>query len=339
MYLTCLLHILQVSLKMHLTKSLILVLVALAMTDAQKPKKTPVSNQDILSALNQQPVPSPGQSPPKNQQISATPELNVEPLPPKITSGADVMSSLQAACKALQSFISRSEYVRQQMTFMPPSLLPWLYAQKMGFQTECDYTSYSNALNVFVTACNIFESCPLPTPVMDLGTMMPSFAANFDMPLARGIGLPGVQRQLPVMLNLTPQAPNMVPQSLPAPKPGPQPVTDKQNILRPPVPAQRPQIPQRPRIQRKPQPMQVQTRVPVKPATVVQPVAKTAPKIKQPMEVQQVFPRMPIPSMASMYPLWVYGFRQMPTMGSSSGAKVSQRATTPRPGPEHDSSD
>ena len=185
-------RILQVLLLMYIT----------FLSEAQQQTKAPISDRDILSVLGKQPQPNLASVPvPLPEQASAKqtakspPSLTVEPLRPQQVSGVDVISSLQSACQALAMFISRSQQMQRYLSLMPPGLMPWLYAMKLGFPTECGFSSYSNALNVFSTACSVFETCPLPSPLMDVAVMFPNVSAGLQMtPEFRGgLGLPGVQ--------------------------------------------------------------------------------------------------------------------------------------------------
>ena len=187
-------RILQVLLLMYFT----------FLSEAQQQTKTPISDQDILSVLGKQPQPNLTSVPvpvplleqaSAKQTVKSPPSLTVEPLPPQPVSGVDVISSLQSACQALAMFISRSQQMQRYLSLMPPGLMPWLYAMKIGFPTECGFSSYSNALNVFSTACSVFETCPLPSPLMDVAVMFPNVSAGLQMtPQFRGgLGLPGVQ--------------------------------------------------------------------------------------------------------------------------------------------------
>ena len=379
------------------------ILCFVCLTSLAKPQQTktkPMSAQEILSVLGQQPSPSapkqvpvpvpfPEHVPPGKQPVLPPPTLHVEPLPPQPVSGADVMSSLQSACHALKMFISRSEHMQRYLSMMPPGLMPWLYAMKVGFPTECGFSSYSNALNVFSTACNVFETCPLPPPMM-----ASNVTSVFEMPaqLLGGIGLPGVQmQQFPMQPFPTQQMPvpavpvQAVPvqpvpvQPLPVqpvpiqPLPGqqvpvepfpmqpvltqPVPVKPRAQVLPAPslpeirpsrrkvqVQAQQIRIPQRPmtsggqqnqpRVQvitkLVPRPPAKASRPPPKPVAVLEPQPPPAPK--------QTFQRMPMPSMGSVYPVWFYGFRQVPTVRNV--GRSLQQKTTPRPGQaENDHSD
>ena len=319
---------------------LLILTIHLLLSSAQKSKKSQLSNQDILTALNTQPLVSPDQGSSNNQNNVVRPVLNVEPLSQKTVNGGDVITSLASACKALQAFISRSEFVKQRMSVISPSLLPWLYAQKIGFATECGHSSYSNALHVFAAACNVFETCPLPALVMDFATMSSGFSTNFQTPFnfTQGFNMPVIP-MVPRPLVLRPEAPNGIAPTLKESKPKQirvieRKIKQRERKIKPKPTQQRINVPT------KQVPVQLNINKPVAPIppVAVQPVTKPVPQRQKPVPQKRIFlQRMPVPSMASLYPLWFYGFRQVPSLGRSVGVKASQPATSPRP--EHDSSD
>ena len=371
-------------------RSLVLNLLALCVcmldSKAQKATKNQLSTQDILATLNTQPVLLPDSGKP-NQPSNSMPQpvLNVQPLQERQVNGDDVMSSLRAACGALKQFINRSEFVKQRMSMMSPYLMPWLYSQQLGMATECGHSSYSNALKIFATACNVFETCPLPTPVMDLETMSPSFLTNFQMPFefAQGFGMPMsplVAR--PIDIPMSPGSPMEsrpigVPRSQVSPmvaRPIAMPMSPVSPMMASPTPVKpaassqialtlKEALPKQVRIvqrRRNQMPRQTQTtRQPTKPAPSKQapvPMVLNTPAVpRQTMPVQTVasipatqkqvpvaqamFPfRIPIPSMASMYPVWFYRLRQMPNMVRSASVRRSRQPVT-TPNPDHDHSD
>ena len=356
-------------------RSLVLNLLALSFyilgSKAQKATKNQLSTQDILATLNTQPVLLPDSGKP-NQPSNAMPQpvLNVQPLQGRQVNGNDVMTSLRAACGALKQFINRSEFVKQRMSMMSPYLMPWLYSQQLGMATECGHSSYSNALQIFVTACNVFETCPLPTPVMDLETMSPSFLTNFQMPLefAQGFGMPmSPMLARPIDMPRSPMSP-MVARPIAMPMSPVSPMVASPTPVKPAASSQialtlKEALPKQVRIvqrRRNQMPRQTQTtRQPTKPAPSKQapvPMVLNTPAVpRQTMPVQTVpsipatqkqmpmaqamFPiRIPIPSMASMYPVWFYRFRQMPNMVRSTSVRRSRRPVT-TPNPDLDQSD
>ena len=191
------------------TLNVLLLVCGISLCQPQQPVKAPLSDQEILTVLGRQPrpnlspaesvpvpVPSPEQHSTEQNTMSA-PSLNVEPLPPhhQLVSGAQVISSFQSACHALSMFIFRSEQMQRYTSLMPPGLMPWIYAMNLGFPVDCEFSSYSNALNMLSTACSVFDRCPVPSPLMDVDAILTNISAGHQMAsqFQGGLGSTGVR--------------------------------------------------------------------------------------------------------------------------------------------------